>query len=196
MMVLLAKDIQAHYSERRPTSTDIEREANVAVAIINEPTFVGKSSTLLSFLRQRLANILSPSLDTHDPALPVPPQLTFLQGFDTLERLLSPRYYASEAAMWQALHDFFSAQKDDSRVVCARRVSFVGQEEEGQSKTIDRAKEFIASGRITLIDIGEAEQTFSSSEVRNEVMQGNDGWQRLVSTAVANYIRQQKLYCA
>jgi len=55
------------------------------------------------------------------------------------------------------------------------------------------AKEFIESGRIVLVDISEDEQTFSSSEVRDKIIRGDD-WQRMVSTMVAEYIVHHKLY--
>jgi len=197
MMVLLAKDIVHH--GRRSSTADIGQEANVAVAIINEPTFVGKSSTLHSFLRQRLADLALPSSAHAVLTLtPLAPQLTFLQGFDTLERLLSPRYYESEATMWQSLRHFFSSHGDNSRVVCARRVSSIGRitgpgQKDCRSKTMAMAKEFIESGRIVLVDISEDEQTFSSSEVRDKIIRGDD-WQRMVSTMVAEYIVHHKLY--
>ncbi|KAF8740077.1 hypothetical protein AX14_008712 [Amanita brunnescens Koide BX004] len=68
---------------------------NVAVAIIDEPTFVGKSSQLRSFLKQRIWDA---------GAVECPPiQLSFILGFDTLERLVAPRYYGSVEQMTLAL---------------------------------------------------------------------------------------------
>jgi len=195
MMVLLAEDV-VYRSEKLSSVADLEQGAiasNVAVAIINEPTFVGKSSTLLSFLRQRLDDISSPN-SVSTPSL----QLTFLQGLDTLERFLTPRYYTSETAMHQSLRKFFSSDEDDSRVVCARRVlpsgQIVGSEQESQNEMTVMVKEFIESGNVVLIDIGEHERTFSSSEVREKVIRGDDGWRRLVSRNVGDYMERQKLY--
>ncbi|ETW83294.1 hypothetical protein HETIRDRAFT_409165, partial [Heterobasidion irregulare TC 32-1] len=76
MMLLLAHDI---------------RDNNTAVAIIDEPTFVGKSTALIAFLRSHLLQLsLSPPASVVSSI-----ELSFVQGFDTLERLLSPRYYDS-----------------------------------------------------------------------------------------------------
>lgn len=257
MMALLARDVISH------RNSDEEGGANVAVAIIDEPTFVGKSKILRAFLQQRLATILS-SLDHQDESVASPqPQLTFLLGFDTLERLFSPRYYVttpppksptySESSstiaalnpyitppsevdtenesmrhMLASLRDFLSPSGDDSRVVCARRVSvpsfaqrnlgvgdadqtpkeqqdeFDSLEKEaeetqlqiqaGVDKTLALAREFIDSERVVLIDIGEDERKFSSSEVREKIGSGDEDWRRLVPKDIAGYVVNEGLY--
>ncbi|KAG6373400.1 hypothetical protein JVT61DRAFT_6549 [Boletus reticuloceps] len=79
---------------------------NVAIAIVDEPTFVGKSTVLLHFLKKRLAAVVESSNSPNstsikrDASYPFPsPKLTFFLGFDTLIRLFSPRYYPSEQVM-------------------------------------------------------------------------------------------------
>ncbi|KAJ8490036.1 hypothetical protein ONZ45_g13345 [Pleurotus djamor] len=212
---------------------------NTAVAIIDEPTFVGKSAKLLTFVRNRLAGLSTSALPEKQEI-----ELTFLLGFDTLERLLSPRYYGSDGlnsstAMMTSLRNFLCPPPngDGSRVVCARRVptttsgltsitarQAIGSVATGESvvteagnptneddedATLVLAREFIDSERIALIDIGEREQTFSSSAVRdflhtasranNEA--GPNGWKAkeslwrtLVSDRIADYVLQEGLY--
>ncbi|KII85122.1 hypothetical protein PLICRDRAFT_45246 [Plicaturopsis crispa FD-325 SS-3] len=210
MMVLLAKDI-AHTGRDSDTlgdRRDTADENNVAVAIIDQPTFVGKSSTLLAFLRSHLS-----SLHTLAPASPPwQPQLTFLQGFDTLERLFAPRYYPSEEAMMVALRAFFSPSGDNSRVVCARRTTYVPgssaeahtghvqqqhqDEYERERSTLAAAREFIDNERVVLVDIGEDERTFSSSEVRERRAAGGMEWRRFVTPDIAEFVEAEGLYVA
>ncbi|KAJ7126747.1 hypothetical protein C8R44DRAFT_779441 [Mycena epipterygia] len=175
MMLLLAQDSS-------PTH-------QVAIGIIDEPTFVGKASKLLAFMEQRLSGL---------GFAPPRPQLTFLLGFDTLERLLSPRYYGSsptdpeaEDKMFSSLHTFLSPEHDNARVVCARRASSSSAE----AATLTLAERFLSKQRIVLTNIGEAEQTYSSTAVRNALRRRDDhSWKDMVSPGVKEYIIQQRLY--
>ncbi|KAJ7476137.1 hypothetical protein FB451DRAFT_1245932, partial [Mycena latifolia] len=78
-----------------------------------------------------------------------------------------------------ALDAFFSPAQDNERVVCARRGSAVSE-----AATLTRAERFLADGRIVLINIGEVEQTYSSTAVREAVARGDDSWKQLVTPAV------------
>jgi nicotinamide-nucleotide adenylyltransferase len=158
---------------------------NAATAIIDEPTFVGKSRNLLTFLRDHIA-----SLDKGSLASPPKIQLTFLQGFDTLERLFSPRYYASHSSMTTLLRGFFSPDHDDSTLVCAWR----GDESKDVSVLPSLAKEFIDAGRIVLIDIGEKERQISSTEIRGKRARSDEGWKQFLTPRIARYVEEQKLY--
>ncbi|CCL99315.1 uncharacterized protein FIBRA_01331 [Fibroporia radiculosa] len=214
MMVLLAKDIvrnrpiclqdhfQTSHSDYAQTAYD-----NAAVAIIDEPTFVGKSKALIQFLRQRVSSYLpsSPDIDlTAAPDIPssasvtqtVRPQLTFLVGMDTLERLFAPRFYPSEEAMLQALRQFFSVDGDDARVVCARRVLpgiMHTQDEKGQ-EFLGIIHDYLQRNRVTMIEIGEHEKEISSTQIRNLLGGGDNAWRRMTTSSVAEYITQQGLY--
>lgn len=66
---------------------------NVAVGIIDEPTFVRKAEVLHQFLNERVSTFLSGSPPTVSEKPTVSVQLSFLMGYDTLERLFAPRYY-------------------------------------------------------------------------------------------------------
>ena len=186
MMLLLSKDVIASQHEA----------ANVAIAIIDKPTFVGKSSALLDFLQRRLTT-------------PLQLELTFLVGLDTLERLFSPRYYTSETDMMASLRQFLSAapQGDNSRIVCAKRVSSpagVAQSIESPENisSLALAKEFRESDRIVVIDIGNIVNRYSSSAIRSAIgrlgfgqtVDQDGGWKSMVTREIAYYIVEQRLY--
>lgn len=178
MMFLLTQDIDSSSESEGPAR-------NVAVAVIDEPTFVGKSKLLLSFLRGRMQTIDDGQL----PSI----QLTFLQGLDTLERLFSPHYYPSEASMNASLIDFFSPTGDDSSVVCARRGA-KNDSRWDESRLPPLAKEFVATGKVVLIEIGGKEREISSTEVRHQRASGREGWRDLVGDRITRFIEGQGLY--
>lgn len=169
---------------------------NVAVAIVDEPTFVGKSKILLSAFRAQLGQIAAENGGDGSPSV----ELTFLQGFDTLERLLAPRYYNdSDSDMHTALRQFFSVNGDNSRVVCARRTmpakDGAPQDDEAMQVVLEVGKEYVQAGRIVLMEIGEELAKMSSSEVRAKVHKG-DEWKEMVAGTVADYIERERLYLA
>jgi nicotinamide-nucleotide adenylyltransferase len=175
MMVLLARELQEQSADRG--------SPNIAVAVCQEPTFVGKSAALKPFFHERMISLSS---SAHV-------RLTFLIGFDTLERLFAPRYYGSEALMKDALGRFFSTSGDDSRVICARRTSGASYSQV-DSTVLDAAAEYINSGAVALVDIGEEVRTLSSSEIRDMVRNVSNAWQRKVPSLVAAYIKENSLY--
>ncbi|KAI0044162.1 Nucleotidylyl transferase [Auriscalpium vulgare] len=183
MMVLLAAELE----------DALGSAVNVAVAIIDEPTFVGKSAALLNFLHGRLAEMDSGETEAGRTLPGV--QLAFLQGFDTIERLLAPRYYGSEGKMHAALSKFFSRDGDDSSVVYARRSASLPDPREQHERTVlEPAEEYLRSGKIALIDIDEEVQRFSSTEARAKAKTGDGSWTRVVPKRIAEYIVEQGLY--
>ncbi|THH05581.1 hypothetical protein EW146_g9865 [Bondarzewia mesenterica] len=155
--------------------------ANTAVAILDEPTFVGKSAALLSFL-----HVSSVYTD----------RTYVLQGFDTLERLLSPRYYGSAELMSQALRKFLSVDGDNSRVVCARRTMLRknGADAEKEQRITDSVRGFVEEGRIVLMNIDEDARKMSSTEVRAKISRGDESWRSMVTERIAEYIVAHSLY--
>lgn len=200
MMVLLAQDLARLRTSPQPAQSQPPvREANVAVAIIDEPTFVGKSAVLLDFLRKRILDLhQSPDVVRLSPSGSVPsPKLTFLMGTDTIVRLFAPRYYPNEHAMVTALRGFFSPDENDSRVICVRRSSnelSKAAEEQAEVQIPDFVKEIPPVDKISFIDIGDDERTFSSSQVRDKIASSEDSWRSMVSPTVANYIIERDLY--
>ncbi|KXN80690.1 hypothetical protein AN958_08366 [Leucoagaricus sp. SymC.cos] len=192
--------------------------ANMAIGIINEPTFVGKSTVLLAFLQNRVTEFstsLFPnsSATTSNTAHDVHFELSFNVGMDTLERLVAPRYYASEEAMTASLRHFLSPLEENSLVICARRnltssPSSSTAVKVGDGTTADAdandalkpAREFIETGRIKLIDIGADESTYSSTAVRTMAKKlgldedGRKAWGRFVVPSIEDYIVSEGLY--
>ncbi|KAH9915128.1 uncharacterized protein B0H18DRAFT_1042673 [Fomitopsis serialis] len=209
MMLLLARDVlrvpsasPAHGDGSPATAPPHD---NVAVAIIDEPTFVGKSSVLLSYLRQRLSAPPASTPASFPPDVPLTssssappprPQLTFLVGTDTLERLFAPRYYPSPSAMASALHRFLSAHPagDDARVVCARRALLSPEAQGEEAKLRAAIREFAEEGRVLLVDIPEELRSVSSTLIRQGANGGHEQWREMVTPAVAEYIETHRLY--
>ena len=193
MMYLLSRSVSAEPGQSSPSANILN---NTAIAIINEPTFVGKSTTLLPFLCARLATLRSPFTSADLPTIPQS-KLVFLMGLDTLMRIFSVKYYASEYELRRLLRNFLSPNAEDCRIVCARRASLPNSrilEDDAEKQIQNIADEFIRGERIHLMDIGKDEQTCSSSEVRAEVAVGDNDWRRLVTDLIANYLVDNRLY--
>jgi len=180
---------------------------NVAVGLVNEPAFIAKSSALHRYLDGRFAEL------TSDPSHSVSTQLTFLMGssqcmhrvrltqtirirlvtlgFDTLERVLAPRYYPSEDEMHRLLGIFFSQAGDDARVVCARR-SLHGRDSDIGS--LPATQPYLESGRVALIDIDSSEMSLSSSTLRAQCRSGDLLWSTATTVEISQYIVDHKLY--
>lgn len=185
------------------------RGSNTAVALIDEPTFVGKARILLEFFHKRLSSKTpSPDSAIHkssndneaSPLNPdwraIVPELTFIVGIDTLERLFAPRYYLSEEDMHQRLSQFLSPDGDNCRVICARRMTpgSAVPEDEREREVIEAAKAFIDTNRIALVDIPDDVRTFSSSETRAAILADSPHWTTMVTSLIAEYITQENLY--
>ena len=188
MMIRLAGDVQAS------ALTD-NRDANVAVAIIDEPTFVGKARILTDFLQQRISSSSLKSIESSasQASLP-PPELTFLVGMDTLERILAPRYYPSSSDMRTYLKTFMNT----SRLVCAHRAmphGLLTRGDEKEKEILSLANEYLNVERLTIIDLEDDLESYSSSEVRRSLGAG-DGtlWRKMVTDSVTEFITMQGLY--
>lgn len=154
----------------------LAREVNAAVGLVDAPAFVHKAELLRA-------------------AFPAEAELTFVQGIDTLERFLAPRYYGdgSTTAMHAALRQFFAPEGDNSRVICTRRAMELA-DSQGESAIFEAAREWVQADRINIVDIDNKLQTFSSSEVRAKVRATDGSWRRMVPNAIAEYIEQHNLY--
>lgn len=201
MMALLARHVDgAGYTSTSSNGDPVitsKEAANVAIGILDEPTFVGKSRSLLAFLKKRFASFAS----KNPPSSAYDTQLTFMVGFDTLERLILPQYYASESQMLSSLRNFFSPvpDGDDSRIICARRG--LSANSEATSNADSDAKlaviqEFISSERIVFIDISEDVRAYSSTAVRDARQPYSEAetWRKYVAREIADYIMRERLY--
>ncbi|KAM5537154.1 hypothetical protein V8D89_009087 [Ganoderma adspersum] len=195
MMVLFAQEL-SRAPAQATLSQPLAREPNVAVAIIDEPTFVGKSAVLLDFLRKRILDLhQSPGVASSPSAALPSPKFTFLMGTDTIVRLFAHRYYPNEHAMVASLRRFFSPDENDSRIVCVRRTGDrLSEAAEEEIQIPDFIKEIPLADRISFVDIGDEERTFSSSQVRDQLAGNDKSWRSMVSPMIAHYIIQRGLY--
>ena len=164
----------ASLSQRVEMMVRLACDVNAAVALVDAPAFIHKA--------ERLRTVL-----------PSGAQLAFIQGIDTLERFLAPRYYGdgSPKAMDVALRQFFAPDGSDARVICARRA--IGDPRR-ESAILEGAQEWIRADRVSIVDIDDESQTLSSSEVRAKLRARNDSWCRMVPRYIAEYIEKQNLY--
>ncbi|KAI0685961.1 hypothetical protein BC835DRAFT_1381343 [Cytidiella melzeri] len=180
MMIRLAREVV-------PPSHEDHTDSNVAVAIIDEPTFVGKARVLDVFLRQRMISLSSP------PSISSTPELTFLVGMDTLERILATRYYLSPSEMRADLMQLMAT----SRLICARRV-MAGEPGEAQAKereVISLAGDYLDLQRLVIVDLDGDVESYSSSEVRRRIGEGSEQlWMKMVTSDIAEYIVAHGLY--
>jgi len=189
MMHLLAKELHSLGTGHSA--------GNIAVAAINEPTFVGKARHLREFLLAKIRNAIKLSTvggEGRGSTIPAPLlQLHFILGFDTVVRLFSTRFYASGDAMRSSLKTFFDPTGDNCVVVCARRSLNDGasQEdrytEEREFEDNTEVKGYIDIGRVVLVDIPEDLQVISSTKARK-------GEWDLVPPSIRDYIEIKKLY--
>jgi nicotinamide-nucleotide adenylyltransferase len=191
MMQLLAKELQASEADHSA--------GNVAVAAIDEPTFVGKARQLREFLLAKIINTIKRSTvdgERGDSATPVPSlQLHFILGFDTAIRMFSTRFYTSKDVMLSSLKTFFDPMGDNCVIVCARRSLKDGASKEDRD-TEEReflesteVRGYIEIGRVVLVDIPEDLQAISSTKVRK-------GEWDLVPPSIRDYIEKEKLYAS
>ena len=107
--------------------------------------------------------------------------LTFVVGFDTLERLFAPRYYTN---MERELAPFFERH----RVLAANRGNV----------SAERVADWIAGNagsfadRVSALEIDEFPATLSSTQVRDALSEADD--HPALSRAVRQYIREHGLY--
>ena len=154
----------------------LAREVNAAVGLVDAPAFVHKA--------ERLRTVL-----------PARAQLAFIQGIDTLERFFAPRYYGdgSLEIMHAALRRFFAPDGDDARVICARR-TIEHADSQGESAILEAARAWMQADCITIVDIDNDLQAFSSSEVRAKVRARDHSWHLMVPDDIKEYIEEQRLY--
>ena len=163
---------------------DMSPSTNVAVAVIDEPSFVGKSTKVINWFAQRNVDV----------------RLTFVLGTDTITRFFEPRYYPSESAMRVSIQHFFKAKEeggDDSRVICVKRHSDNNFEDIDAFLGSAEVHAYILSGQIHVLEIGTDEAMMSSTAVRKGVPidgMSSSASNRMCSPGVISYIQDRKLY--
>ena len=172
MMILLAGEMVrgAVGPSTGDVTSDLRSTSAVAVGVIDEPTFVGKSTKLLRHLSSpSLAGFLphDDTINNHRGQL----QLTFVVGWDTLIRLFNPKYYGNSVeSMRDSQETFFN--KNGSSVVCSRRLQEgdpTVAREEMRFLSLEDVRPFVERGAIEMVDIGDSEASLSSTAVRKGI---------------------------
>lgn len=163
---------------------------NTAIGLINEPTFVGKSQTIYTYLS-------SHSSQSSQSTEEVRPELSFVIGTDTLTRFFDPRFYtATPGGMDEALGRFF--EEEGSRVISARRGGVHERKIEDAVVGRDEVKRWVDKGKLALAGTGDEEWVgMSSTKIRHAVQE--EDWEavrRLTVPEIADYIKDQGLYRA
>lgn len=175
MTILLAK----HLASVAPLP------GGVAVGVLNEPTFVGKSRIVHRFLTRHNLGL---ELDT-----PFRPKLSFLIGSDTLTRFFVARFYP--AGMDQALHEFFDVE--GSMIVCGRRGTGQGARDvERAELERDEVRPWVEKGCVRMLGSGEEGfEEVSSTRIRTAVKSRDwETLEQLVPMEIVAYIRREGLY--
>lgn len=198
MMVLMAKEMQSHIDPSRLGGCPI------AVAAIDEPTFVGKSLKLHRYLNSVIGNTI-PDARTF--------RFAFIIGYDTIIRLFDSKYYGSHDAMVTSLGSFFHV--DHSSILCARRnlPSTTASpdhtsnpfDEEAAFLESEDVREFAISGSVKMVEIDPSDGALSSTLLRSTVAEegassssssNERSWREMVLPPIAEYIVSNKLYSA
>lgn len=176
LIQLLAQEIQA----RQP-------DTPVAIGLINEPTFAGKSRIIHSYFKDRQGDSSS---STSSPI-----KLSCIVGTDTLVRFFDPRFYqATEGGMDGAFSTFFN--DEGSTLVSARRGDEGDRRTEESLLKREEVDKWIQSGSVRLMGEGNEEWvSMSSTKIRKAVTAGH--WaqvDKLTIPSIREYIQQEGLY--
>ena len=180
------------------------RRIPVAVGILNEPTFVGKSRIIHRFLRERQGRDLSgdseptpapwgepamqPTSTESVSTLPSRPTLTFLIGTDTLTRFFEPKFYPQ--GMDVALLSFFAGR--------ANRDSHDLNSEEDGGEGGDGSI-LVSARRGTSFDNRALERNVLEGAVATKwasagrvrlLGDGSEGWEEISSTRIRKAVEQ------
>lgn len=153
---------------------------DVSVGITDHARFVDKSSAILDYLKGE--NLLA--------------RLTFLVGFDTLLRILNPKYYLPDkilAALSEFMRstDLFCLTRTDGTVSIADQNLYVHILSNGGHESLpSKWSESIAlhTGEIDIVG------AMSSSKVRKEIEEGGTEWHNEVIETIRAYIEENQLY--
>ncbi|ODV87080.1 hypothetical protein CANARDRAFT_5637 [[Candida] arabinofermentans NRRL YB-2248] len=118
---------------------------------------------------------------------------TYLFGFDTLIRLLNPKYYQSKGIV-DALNEFIT---NCDCFVLTRRDSSSSSSSMEHQKDYVKNLEWIPSSwidKFNIVDNVETNLDISSSSIRESIKQGDSGWEMNTFPSIANYIKNNHIY--
>lgn len=167
MMHIMANDISKKYT------------VNVSIGLTKHAKFVDKSVSIFHYIKER-----------EDV------KLTFLIGFDTLIRILNPKYYLPDKLsisleQFMRSTDLFCLTRTDKEITNEQQSSYL--EEIKGGKNLDVPAHW--SDNIYLVNNFDHDvANYSSSEIRLKISQGDDSWMTKVEPAIRDFIISQNLY--
>lgn len=202
MMELLAKYLEGHLREDA-RSENAGPEPNVAVALVEEPLMVSKSTLAHDLFRSQHSD--SGSAPSSHPR----PRLHWVVGFDTLERFFMVKYYPSPDHFVTVCRKFFEEER--TTFVCARRnaESLPNKQPEADKSAEqletellegDLVQPWVEKGMIGMLDLPAQEGMLSSTSVRKlltSVSPGEERRQRLaqmVPDTLVDYLETERVY--
>lgn len=155
-------------------------KVNVTVGITDHAMFVDKSSAILDSLKHQ--GLLA--------------KLTFLVGFDTLLRILNPKYYLPDKILaalsaFMTSTDLFCLTRSDDNLSVAEQSLYVDTLGAGGHEHLPSSWSqsiSLHTGEIDLVG------SLSSSKIRKEVTDGKEEWKKDVIPAIEQYMTEQSLY--
>ncbi|KAI5969643.1 hypothetical protein CANMA_001306 [Candida margitis] len=156
----------------------------VAIGLTKQAMFVNKSLSILDYL------------DAQQQTIKPGFKLTFLIGFDTLIRILNPKYYLPDKLSISLEHfmkmtDLVCLTRHSETVTINQQSVYVKEISLGKHEEIPS---HWSNNIFLLRNMNDKVATFSSSGIRQEILSGNPGWEKQVLPEVAKYIIDKNLY--
>ncbi|KAG5420656.1 hypothetical protein I9W82_002537 [Candida metapsilosis] len=157
----------------------------VAIGLTKQAMFVNKSLSILDYLDAQEKKTIKPEF-----------KLTFLIGFDTLIRILNPKYYLPDKLSVSLEHfmkmtDLVCLTRHSETVTINQQSVYVKEISLGQHEEIPS---HWSKNIFLLRNMNEEVATFSSSGIRKEILSGDPSWKNQVLPEVAKYIEENNLY--
>ncbi|KAI5948880.1 hypothetical protein KGF57_005073 [Candida theae] len=157
----------------------------VAIGLTKQAMFVNKSLSILNYLDAQQQQTVQPGF-----------KLTFLIGFDTLIRILNPKYYLPDKLSVSLEHfmkmtDLVCLTRHSETVTINQQSVYVKEISLGQHEEIPS---HWSKNIFILRNMNDEVATFSSSGIRKEIESGNPEWKKQVLPEVAEYIEEHNLY--
>lgn len=182
MMQIFASDLLSFlYSQNKVSPPEI----GVDIAVTKLPYFMDKSSAIEA-----------------SGEYPLDVQQVHLTGFDTLIRILDPKYYKSDKKLG-VLEPFFEKNRlrvtyrtDDDWGAKEAQDEYLEELTKGRRDEEGGKREWVTGGRIEMCEgKKEGEEPISSTKVRTAAKNGDrEMLGKLVTKGVAEWILEEKLY--
>ncbi|TVY18020.1 Nicotinamide mononucleotide adenylyltransferase [Lachnellula arida] len=187
MMEIFASELLSQLTNTRPTSNAKEKQTGteiggIDIAVTKHPYFVNKST----------------SISAH-PSYTQSAQQIHLIGFDTLTRLLDPKYYPPSHTL-SAVSSFLAHHKllvtyrlHDAWGTREEQDAYVKRIGEGALDGVGGRREWVGEGRIRMVE--GAREVVSSTRVRDACRRGDGAALKgLVTEGVAEWVLGERLY--